>query len=150
MAPAGKNNAALKKRIAAAAAVGLGPNANWAQINEAQRAAQQRQQIAAQQAAYQAQIAARQKQVEDYNRQLAERMAQIQERQSAASAGGSPAAAAMPEPPEAQSFGGSQANVQGSRARRRSNRGSLLAGDTGGYNPATGSSGRLGARSLLG
>lgn len=43
MAPAGKNNAALQDRVAAAAAVGLGPNANWAQIN----AARERQAAAA-------------------------------------------------------------------------------------------------------
>lgn len=51
-----------------------------------------------------------------------------------------------PAPPEAQSM-----NVDEQRKKKAgSMRGSLMAGDTGGYNPATGSAGRLGGRSLLG
>ena len=44
-----------------------------------------------------------------------------------------------------------EANAQRPTGRRRgTGRGSLLVGNTGGYNPATGGSGGLGSRSLLG
>jgi len=120
MAPAGKNNPQLQARVAAAAAVGLGPNSNWAQIYAAQDAAQRK--------------AAQQKQVEDYNRRLNEQAQAIREQQMA--------------PPAAQDFS-KKAEEGDKRLRRSSARGSLLAGNTGGYNPATGG-GKLGGRSLLG
>jgi uncharacterized membrane protein YdbT with pleckstrin-like domain len=54
----------------------------------------------------------------------------------------------MAAPPEAQELGG-RGEDGDRRMRRSSMRGSLLAGNTGGYNPATGG-GKLGGRGLLG
>ena len=177
MAPAGKNNPQLQQRVAAAAAVGLGPNANWAQINAATAARQQQQAAAAQRAAqqaqaaeYQKQVAARNAQVEAYNRQLAERMEAIRQQEEAAKKQRESTPAEVPtvpmnrsvasdaedragstvSAPDAESiFGNSERQQKARRAERSSSRRSLLAGNTGGYNPATGG-GRLGGRSLLG
>jgi hypothetical protein len=177
---AGKNNPQLQQRVAAAAAVGLGPNANWAQINAATAARQQQQAAAAQQAAqqaqaaeYQKQVAARNAQVEAYNRQLAERMEAIRQQEEAAkkqrestpaevptvpmnrsvasvASDAEDRAGSMVSAPDAESiFGNSERQQKARRAERSSSRRSLLAGNTGGYNPATGG-GRLGGRSLLG
>jgi hypothetical protein len=96
---------------------------------EATRQAQER---AAQQAAM----------VAEYNRRLAEQAQKIREIQESAER-----TQAMIGP-AAQDF--SKTGEQGDkRVRKSSMRGSLLAGNTGGYNPATGG-GRLGGRSLLG
>jgi hypothetical protein len=97
--------------------------------------AQVQQQAAAQQAAYDAQVA-------EYNRLLAEQAAKIREIQESAER------TQVMAPPEAQDFS-KGAEQDDKRVRRSSSRGSLLAGNTGGYNPATGG-GRLGGRSLLG
>lgn len=165
---AGKNNPQLQQRVAAAAAVGLGPNANWAQIQAAQRAQEQARQAAAQRAAYEAQVA-------EYNRQVAQRAEQIRQQQAAIAQQQAKVVAAQQEraaqPPDAQPIGptkpqaaeaapepqsiGATSQMTGgqgaSPTRRRSTRASLLSGNTGGYNPATGG-GRLGGmmRSLLG
>jgi len=99
------------------------------QITEANRVAQEQAAQAAAQAA-------------EYNRKLQEQMTRIREMQESADR-----TQAM-TPPEAQNL--SKTGEQGDkRVRRSSARGSLLAGNTGGYNPATGG-GRLGGRSLLG
>jgi hypothetical protein len=99
------------------------------QITEANRVAQEQAAAAAAQAA-------------EYNRRLAEQAQKIREMQQSAER-----TQAM-TPPAAQDF--SQTGEQGDkRVRKSSMRGSLLAGNTGGYNPATGA-GRLGGRSLLG
>ena len=83
-----------------------------------------------------------QQQAAEYNRRLAEQAQKIREMQESAER-----TQAM-TPPAAQDF--SQTGEQGDkRVRKSSMRGSLLAGNTGGYNPATGG-GRLGGRSLLG
>ena len=98
------------------------------QMAEANRVAQQRAALA-------------QQQVETYERQLADYAKKMREMQQA----NEPAQATAP--PAAQNF--SQRTEEDKRYRRSSARGSLLAGNTGGYNPATGG-GRLGGRSLLG
>jgi hypothetical protein len=122
MSPAGTKEGRANK-AAAAAEVGLGPNSNWAQINAARAERDARQK----QASYNAQV-------QQYNKQLVERMNEIRQMQQM--------------PPAAQDF--SKTGEQGDkRVRKSSMRGSLLAGNTGGYNPATGG-GRLGGRSLLG
>lgn len=56
-----------------------------------------------------------------------------------------------PPPPEQQNMGANDAANQQreAAARRQGVRRSILAGDTGGYNPVTGS-GALGQRSILG
>jgi hypothetical protein len=80
--------------------------------------------------------------VAEYNRRLAEQAQKIREIQESAER-----TQAMIGP-AAQDF--SKTGEQGDkRVRKSSMRGSLLAGNTGGYNPATGA-GRLGGRSLLG
>lgn len=99
------------------------------QITEANRVAQEQAAAAAAQAA-------------QYNRRLAEQMAKIREMQESAER-----TQAM-QPPAAQDFS-KTGEQEDKRLRRSSARGSLLAGNTGGYNPATGG-GRLGGRSLLG
>jgi hypothetical protein len=123
------------------------------QLVEANRVANQQAAVAAaQQAEYNrkiaeqaaAQKAAQEAQVAEYNRRMAEQMEKIREQQEATASAERTQAMT---PPDAQAIG---AQNQTAGRRRRSNRGSLLAGDTGGYNPATGSAGRLGARSLLG
>lgn len=114
--------------------VGVQPTNQRGQIAEAQRVAQQ--QAAEQQAQVSAQVA-------EYNRRLAEQAQKMREMQESAER----TQAMMP--PDAQEFGGPSGTAD-PRVRKRSNRGSLLAGETGGYNPATGSAGRLGGRSLLG
>jgi methyl-accepting chemotaxis protein len=99
------------------------------QVTEANR-------VAREQAAQQAAIVA------EYNRRLAEQAQKIREIQESAER-----TQAMIGP-AAQDF--SKTGEQGDkRVRKSSMRGSLLAGNTGGYNPATGG-GRLGGRSLLG
>jgi methyl-accepting chemotaxis protein len=103
------------------------------QVTEANRVAREQ---AAQQAAQQAAMVA------EYNRRLAEQAQKIREIQESAER-----TQAMIGP-AAQDF--SKTGEQGDkRVRKSSMRGSLLAGNTGGYNPATGG-GRLGGRSLLG
>ena len=101
------------------------------QVTEANRVAQQQAAVAAAQAA-------------EYNRRLAEQAQRIREMQDSAER-----TQAM-QPPEAQAIGAAATEDQRKR-RMGSSRGSLLAGNTGGYNPATGG-GRLGGmmRSLLG
>jgi hypothetical protein len=81
-------------------------------------------------------------QAAEYARRLKEQMDKIREMQASAER-----TQAM-TPPAAQDFsrGGDEGDK---RVRKSSMRGSLLAGNTGGYNPATGG-GRLGGRSLLG
>jgi hypothetical protein len=102
------------------------------QIAEANRVAQEQAAAAAAQAA-------------EYNRRLAEQMEKIRQQQEQMDSAERTQAMT---PPEAQNF--SKTGTEGDkRVRRSSARGSLLAGNTGGYNPATGG-GRLGGRSLLG
>jgi len=81
-------------------------------------------------------------QATEYARRLKEQMDKIREIQESA------ARTQVMAPPDAQDFsrGGDEGDK---RLRKSSARGSLLAGNTGGYNPATGG-GRLGGRSLLG
>ena len=101
------------------------------QVTEANRVAQQQAAVAAAQAA-------------EYNRRLAEQAQRIRDMQDSAER-----TQAM-QPPAAQQIGA--AATEDRRKRKMgSSRGSLLAGNTGGYNPATGG-GRLGGmmRSLLG
>jgi hypothetical protein len=115
--------------IGTKAAVG-GPSRQEVAIrSEAQRVQQQ-------------QSAQRNAQAAEYNRRLKEQMDKIREIQESADR-----TQAM-TPPDAQDF--SRGGTEGDkRVRKSSMRGSLLAGNTGGYNPATGG-GRLGGRSLLG
>jgi hypothetical protein len=124
------------------------------QLVEANRVSQQQAaEVAAQRTAYEAEAqrqAAAQKaaydtQVAEYNRKLQEQMDRIREQQEQQASAERTQAMT---PPEAQNF--SKTGEQGDkRLRRSSARVSLLAGNTGGYNPATGG-GRLGGRSLLG
>jgi hypothetical protein len=81
-------------------------------------------------------------QAAEYAQRLKEQMDRIREIQESA------ARTQAMMPPDAQDF--SRGGAEGDkRVRKSSMRGSLLAGNTGGYNPATGG-GRLGGRSLLG
>ena len=102
------------------------------QVTEANRVAQQQAAGAAAQAA-------------EYNRRLAEQAQKIREMQESADR-----TQAM-QPPAAQQIGSAAATEDQRKRKMGGNRGSLLAGNTGGYNPATGG-GRLGGmmRSLLG
>jgi len=101
------------------------------QITEANRVAKEQAAVASAQMA-------------EYNRRLQEQAERIREMQESADR-----TQAM-QPPEAQAIGATATEEQRKR-KMGSSRGSLLAGNTGGYNPATGS-GRLGGamRSLLG
>jgi hypothetical protein len=83
-----------------------------------------------------------QDQVAAYQKQLAEYAKKMRDLQQAAEQ------TQVIAPPAAQDFS-KGADEGDKRLRRSSARGSLLAGNTGGYNPATGG-GRLGGRSLLG
>jgi hypothetical protein len=89
-----------------------------------------------------AEAAEAKRRAEEYQRQLEEYQKKLREQQESA------ARTQAMTPPEAQQIGPAQ-QPQDNRLRRNTNRGSLLAGNTGGYNPATGG-GRLGGRSLLG
>jgi hypothetical protein len=81
-------------------------------------------------------------QVAEYARRLKEQMDKMRDMQASADR------TQVMAPPAAQDFNAG-AEEDDKRLRRSSARGSLLAGNTGGYNPATGG-GRLGGRSLLG
>jgi hypothetical protein len=119
----------MRIRFGTKGAVGGSSRREEAAQNEAQRVQQQQS----------AQMAA---QAAEYNRRLKEQMDKIREMQESA------ARTQAMMPPDAQDF--SRGGAEGDkRVRKSSMRGSLLAGNTGGYNPATGG-GRLGGRSLLG
>lgn len=103
------------------------------QVTEANRVAQQQAAVAAAQAA-------------EYNRRLQEQAQKIREMQESAER------TQLMRGPEPQQIGPAATATEDQRKRKMgSSRGSLLAGNTGGYNPATGG-GRLGGmmRSLLG
>ena len=102
------------------------------QVTEANRVAQQQAAVAAAQAA-------------EYNRRLQEQAQKIREMQESAER------TQLMRGPEPQAIGPAAAPQDQRKRKMGSSRGSLLAGNTGGYNPATGG-GRLGGmmRSLLG
>lgn len=107
-------------------ATGVQPTKQRGEIVEANRVAKE-------------QVAEQAAQIAEYNKKLAEQMKEQQD---------SAERTQVIAPPDAQDL----SNVGDQRDRRvarSSSRGSLLAGNTGGYNPATGG-GRLGGRGLLG